>query len=144
MQLLPWRHAKRYLRPGFTLEKWNEVRIQPNDDTVIEVMRHRMPEAWQAANSMNERHVATIFAQFECFAWFLGETPEDAKSRFWDRFEFFGKPQLVLLAEQYELGDWKALDDGLWQLKAIRAALPAAEALEGWKKRGLRAAGGSG
>jgi hypothetical protein len=140
VQLLPYRHARRFLKAERKIDKagWEDVRIHPTDERVLFVMAARQPEAWGAANAKSTKHISLCFHQFEMLLWFLGLDHEEAYRRMWDRFEHYGKPQLVWLCEEYGLGEWRQWDDGRWQMTILNAALPAEEALASWRRRGLR------
>ncbi len=134
-QLLPYQHARRFLKPGVTRAQWKEVRIPASDANALRVLRLRQPEVWGAANARNNAHVSICFEQFELLLWFLGMDHEEAHWRMWDRFEHYGKPQLAWLAETYDLGDWREWDDGQWHMSVLKASLPAEDALAPWRKR---------
>lgn len=140
IQLLPFRHAKRFIRPDrvkLGRVGWEEARVHPTDARVLFVLKERQQAAWTAANSKNANVVMMCLAHFEMLMWFLGADHQDAHRYLFDRLEHYGKPQLVWLCEEYELGDWRRWDDGRWQMTVLNAALPAADALRLWRKRGL-------
>jgi hypothetical protein len=134
--MLPYRHAKRFMKRELTKELWEGIEIPRNDRAVLNVLRHRMPETWGAANAKKTAHVSLCFTQFEILLWFLGRDHEEAHWRMWDRFEHYGKPQLAWLCEEYDLGDWHQWDDGRWHMTVLNAALPAEDALTRWRKNG--------
>lgn len=133
---LPYRVAKRYLNPKIDRVAWAGVQIEPIPERVHYILREAiLPAAWKAANARRADHVTKFLLNVEMMLWVLGDSPEDARSLVSDRFDFYGKPQLVLLCERFGAEDWPHWDDDRWiSAKDELLILRAEHAMPAWRK----------
>ena len=121
ISFLDFAHAKAYLKPEVTEDKW-----QIEGQTPTEIIKNYMPFAWDKANTC--RGISASRSIDHMIAWLWLDNKNDLLPKMKSEYEFYGKPCLVLVCQEYGI-DWRMLDDGLWRNDEEGEALPPNKAL---------------
>ncbi len=104
---LDFAHAMPYLKPKVT-----EDQSQIEKQTPSEIIKHYMPFAWEKANSC--RGISASRSVEHMVAWLWLDGKDELLPKMESEYEFYGKPCLVLVCQEYGI-DWRKLDDGFWR-----------------------------
>ena len=104
---LDFTHAKPYLKPTVTEDQW---KIESR--TPAENIKEYMPFAWDKAN--NCRGISASRSIDHMTAWLWLDGKDELLPRMESDYEFYGKPCLVIVCQEYGI-DWRKLDDGFWR-----------------------------
>lgn len=104
---LDFQHAKPYLKPEVTEGDWH---IEPM--TPAEEIKDYMPFAWDKANNCRGLSAGRSIEHMVAWLWLDGK--DELISKMESEYEFYGKPCLVLICQEYGI-DWRKLDDGSWR-----------------------------
>lgn len=117
LRFLKYRWAKPWLQATVTKDEWDERRLPLRRPDIENQIRLLYPAAWRVANERERNKIALSMFSFEALLWLLGGEDRLFGMRLRQGFEFFSKPQLVLLDERLTLGGWEQYDDGEWVLE---------------------------
>lgn len=108
---LDFAHAREFLKPEATAEKWGEVKAPSLDS-----MREYMKFAWEKANGCRGISANRSIAHYVAWTWIIGDREFSAAiERMFDKeYRWYGKAILRHICEHYEW-DWRSLDDGHWR-----------------------------
>ena len=103
---LDYEHAKQYLKPEITADKWEPL---PSDrESILKIMKDYMAFAWEKANDERSISASRSLAHYTAWIWMIGD-----ESRFGDleEYEHYGKDNLRLICDAYgwDADQW---DDG--------------------------------
>lgn len=114
LDALDWSRAQEFLRPGHphTEESWG-ARQTVTVEQVREMMASYMAQAWRKANDRRALSAVRTLCYFAGLLWLMGSREADEVAKSIEDWDFYGKPQLVLVCELIDV-DWRALDDGKW------------------------------
>ncbi len=105
IQYLPFDHAKRWLKPEAVASDWEVNNADP-----VDAAREYLPFAWDKANSNRGLSASRSVDHMRAWLWLAGY---DVSADFDERYEFYGKPCLVV-ASTLTGFDWRESDDGRW------------------------------
>lgn len=121
---LEYKYAKPFIRKDITEEYWKR---NCSPDPLVEIKIH-MPFAWEEAN--NCRKLSVSLVDMVAWVWLIdNDFYNKLKKSVEDNYECYGKPQLVLICEQYDI-EWKKLDNDKWVNSEDDIPLTAKEVLE--------------
>ncbi|MBU6488290.1 MAG: hypothetical protein KGQ57_10725 [Burkholderiales bacterium] len=121
IQALPFEAAQSFLKEGVTADQWAQ-----NTDPESEI-RSYMEFAWDKANGCRGLSAGRSVNHMESWLWLDGK--DELSARLERVYEFYGKPCLVLVCQEYGI-DWWALDDGEWRNDESGLILTAQDALQ--------------
>lgn len=101
---LDFDHAKQFLKEDAKKEEWKQEVRSPK-----EKMIDYMPFAWEKANNCRGISAARSISHYQAWLWLDGN--EELAEKIED-YEFYGKPQLVMICEYLGL-DHSRWDDGI-------------------------------
>jgi len=111
---LEYEHAKEFIKDSCTKESWTADKAIYTKKNLMKEIECYMNFAWSKAN--DRRGLSAERSLQHMFAWtFLLDDGfyEKLFISYVEGYEFYGKPQLVLICENYGI-DWKKLDDDKW------------------------------
>ena len=104
---LDFEHAKEFLKPEATEEKWKE-NIEPNDDALVKARAiDYMPFAWEKANDQRGLSAGRSLNHFSAWLWLLGATEEEVEKL--REYDEYGKPHLRAICNSLGI-DYKKYD----------------------------------
>lgn len=109
LEHLSFERAQPFLKDGVTAEQWQDAQAKAGP---VERIVDYLPFAWEKANDCRGLSAARSLLHFKTWLWLAGVEP-DWLDRELDEYEFYGKPQLVLISEAVGF-DWRAVDKGSW------------------------------
>jgi len=119
---LDYVHAKEFLKEGTTQEQWEKIRSETK--TPEETIKDYMPFAWDKANNCRGISAGRSIMHMIAWLWLDGKDWSEIEG-----YEYYGKPQLVRICEEYGI-DWRALDDDHWTNEEGANGITADEALK--------------
>ena len=125
VQFLTFENAKPWLKEGVTSEQWQQL-TDP-----VKCIRDYMKFAWGKANDCRGLSARRSVQHMQAWVWLDGK--DELADRLEDVYEFYGKPCLVLVCQEYGI-DWKELDNDSWVDYEDGPSITAEEAL---KRKGL-------
>jgi hypothetical protein len=102
---LPFDAAKAFLNEGVTASEWEQSQTDP-----LDAVRDYLPFAWGKANDNRGLSADRSVQHLRAWLWLAGF---DVNADFDDRYEYYGKPCLVVASEIAGF-DWAEHDDGRW------------------------------
>ena len=124
-QFLTFENAKPWLKEGVTSEQWQQL-TDP-----VKCIRDYMNFAWGKANDCRGLSASRSIQHMQAWVWLDGK--DELADRLEDVYEFYGKPCLVLVCQEYGI-DWKELDNDSWADDKSNTDITAEEAL---KRKGI-------
>ena len=81
LEWLPFDHAREWLKPEATPEKWAEYKFPrpATDEAVLEQIRDYMPFAWKKANNCRGLSAARSILHMQAWLWLLGADEAPAR-----------------------------------------------------------------
>lgn len=107
LDYLDFAHAKEFLKPEATKEKW-EKDIHSKAKPPADMIKGYMPFAWDKANNCRGISASRSISHMIAWLWIDGKDWPEIEN-----YEYYGKPQLVRICKEYGI-DWRALDDDRW------------------------------
>jgi len=123
LDYLDFDHAKEFLKPEATKEKW-EKDIHGKARPPADMIKDYMPFAWDKANNCRGISAARSICHMIAWLWLDGKDWSELED-----YEYYGKPQLVRICKEYGI-DWRALDDNRWRNDENGRSISADEALK--------------
>lgn len=115
LDALDWNRAQEFLRAdsGYTEESWSARQIRTVEQAKEEIRKH-LVAAWEKANGLRAVSAVRSLCHFAGLLWLIGSTEADEVVRSIEDWDYYGKPQLVLISELIDF-DWRSADNGKWQ-----------------------------
>lgn len=107
--MLPYEHAKPYLRDEITEEEWDET-LRKADP--LKSIKNYLPFAWDKANNCRGISAGRSLEHIKTWLWLAGYNSETI-SNFFDDYSYYGKEQLVIASILVDF-DWHEQDNGQW------------------------------
>lgn len=96
-----------YLKPETIKEEWTtRAIISP-----LQQIKEYLPFAWNKANNCKGLSAARSLNHINIWLWLAGYS--DLEKDYFDNYEYYGKPQLVLASALVNF-DWREHDNGCW------------------------------
>jgi len=110
IDFLDFKDAKQYLKEGVTKSLFNSKR--QND--AIKNIKEYMAFAWDKANSCRGLSANRSIEHMLAWTWMIDdEFYKKLKKSYELDYKFYGKPQLILICEHFNI-DWKKLHNGIY------------------------------
>ena len=108
ISFLDFDHAQGFIKEGTTRERWDEITkaITSPANCIADYMGF----AWDKANNRRGLSSGRSIDHMRTWLWLDGK--DDLAEQIED-YEYYGKPQLVAVCNEYGI-DWKQYDDGEW------------------------------
>jgi len=104
---LDFEHAKPYLKPETTTDKWEP--LANTRQNILGIMKNYMAFAWDKANNCQEISAARSMAHYSVWVWMLGDEKVFGDL---EQYNYYGKDNLTKLCEYYSW-DSKQWDDNI-------------------------------
>lgn len=105
LMFLTFENAKPWLKENVTAEKWQHL-TDP-----VKCIRDYMEFAWDKANDCRSLSADRSVEHMRAWLWLDGK--DELSDRLDEVYEFYGKPCLVLVCQEYGI-DWRELDNDRW------------------------------
>ena len=127
IEFLDFEHAKPYLKEDTTEEQWTS--LKPTREVVLAKMKEYLSFAWEKANNCRGISSSRSNSHYRAWIWLLGAEEAEALAIVFNDalYRYYGKPQLVAIAERYGW-DWKQHDNDRWTNDETSIGIPAEQA----------------
>lgn len=107
---LDYEHAKAYLKPDVTKERWEEDLSENSYEHIKKLIVDYIPFAWRKANGCRGISAGRSMDHFKIWFWLIGE--DDISEMCDGYYEYYGKAQLIKITEWAGLNP-KDFDNGI-------------------------------
>lgn len=104
---LDFEHAKDFLKPEVTPEKWKEIQMPLDREKIITQIKDYMEFAWEKANNCRGISAMRSIYHYMTWTWLLCDDFGNLSD-----YEYYGKDDLVKICEYYGI-DHTQYDDGV-------------------------------
>lgn len=129
LRALDFEHAKSFLKDGVTADEWTPDIMNVGD--ARKVMADYLSFAFDKANNCRGISANRSVMHYIAWTWLAGDADFSKKlaQSMSDDYRYYGKPQLVMVAEHYGL-DWRKYDNDDWTNYEGSPGIPADRALQ--------------
>ncbi len=130
IRFLPYEKIKGFISEDATEEGWEEHSLPLTRDAVLNEIKDYMEFAWEKANRQRGLSSTRNIEHMLAWTWILNDGVfSKLESSYENDLQYYGKPQLVFVCEQYGI-DWKGYDDGEWANSEYQSPITADQALK--------------